>query len=63
VIGDLYSQGRALYRLGDCDGEAGEWSEALSHYQQAETLWKLVDMPDLAEQILAPRIEAARQHL
>jgi tetratricopeptide (TPR) repeat protein len=60
-IGDAYSQARALYRLGDCAADGKNWDDALNAYRQAESIWMSIDLADLVQQILAPRIAAAEK--
>jgi tetratricopeptide (TPR) repeat protein len=63
LIGDRYSMARALYRLGDCAADRKDWKGALKFYEQAAELWRAIQVNDLVEQILAPRIAQARQHI
>ncbi len=61
VIGDGYSQARALYRLGDCAADEKNWNDALQAYRQAEAIWLSIGLDDLVKQILKPRIEKAEK--
>jgi tetratricopeptide (TPR) repeat protein len=63
LIGDRYSMARALYRLGDCAADRKDWKGALKFYEQAAELWRAIQVNDLVEQILAPRIAQARQQI
>jgi tetratricopeptide (TPR) repeat protein len=63
VIGDQYSQARALYRLGDCLTDEENYQEALNKYEQAAQLWRSIGVNDLVESILNPRMEEVRKHL
>ena len=63
MIGDQYSQARALYRLGDCLSDDEKFQEALNYYEQAAELWHSIGVNDLVESILNPRIEEAKKHL
>jgi tetratricopeptide (TPR) repeat protein len=56
-IGDGYSQARALYRLGDCEKSDGNKEQALKLYKAADAIWRSIGLPDLADQILKPRID------
>ncbi len=62
-IGDKYSQGRALYRLGDCSSDQEKYRDALNYYEEARSLWIAIELTDLAESILAPRIQAAKDKM
>jgi tetratricopeptide (TPR) repeat protein len=62
-IGDQYSQARAWYRLGDCQAESKHCRQALSAYRQADKIWREIDLGDLADQILAERLEQAETKL
>lgn len=63
LIGDQYSQARALYRLGDIFSDEEKYQDALNFYEQASVLWKSIGVLDLVESILNPRIEEAKKHL
>ena len=58
-IGDRYSQARALYRLGDCAFETQNYDLAISLYEQAMTLWQAIQLDDLVNSILIPRLKRA----
>jgi tetratricopeptide (TPR) repeat protein len=60
AIGDRYSLGRVLYRMGDWHTGQNQPGEAIPLYLAAIEHWESIGLPDLADQILRPRLEAAQ---
>ncbi|HOC22569.1 MAG TPA: tetratricopeptide repeat protein, partial [Anaerolineae bacterium] len=63
IIGDRYSEARALYRLGDCALAEGRAQDAIELYQQAMELWSAIGLEDLVKDILLPRQAEAKTQL
>jgi tetratricopeptide (TPR) repeat protein len=63
TIGDHYSLARVLYRMGDWYVEQGKPQDAISLYQQAVDLWRSIDLSDLVEQILLPKLAQASSQI
>ncbi|OQA93961.1 MAG: hypothetical protein BWY25_03066 [Chloroflexi bacterium ADurb.Bin222] len=63
IIGDRYSEARALYRLGDCALAEGRAQDAIELYQQAMELWSAIGLEDLVKDILLPLQAEAKTQL
>ncbi len=56
-IGERYSRGRALYRLGDCLADEKNWAGALEAYRLTAEIWQSIGLAELIIQILEARIK------
>jgi len=63
AIGDGYSVARALYRMGDWQMAQGDPQAAVPLYEAAIALWQAAQLPELAEEIIAPRLAQAQAAL
>ena len=63
AIGDRYSIARVLYRMGDWQVTQEKFTESIRYFETAIGLWQEFGLPDLAAQIIQPKLDAARQQL
>ncbi|RLT37807.1 MAG: hypothetical protein DWI57_13170, partial [Chloroflexi bacterium] len=63
AIGDRYSIARVLYRMGDWQVAQENFADSIRLFESAIGLWEAIGLPDLAAQIIQPKLDAARGQL